>query len=510
MKEKLALEFHIIDKKDWNLWLSAVLLILLLTLSLLIYFLPDLLNLEHFWILKPDVLSRKLGFLGLLILLYSLYSLRKHLEIRRLRYELMEKKIEMGILSKRLDELSNLFEVVAGISASGDLSSIYYLVVKNVCASLKAESCSLMLVEENSDALFLFPIASWGINAELVRASRVKLGEGIAGWVVKEGKHLLLNSEEEVARFENVVEKVHPINSAICVPLILDGDVIGVLNINRFKREKFTEGDLKLAQIFAHDACIAIRNARLIEENKQRIVLKEKNRLLQSSLRRYVPEKMASQILNNPERYLKLGGEKKDITILFADIRGFTSFSEMNEAERVVEILNQVFTELTKVVFAHNGYIDKYMGDSLLAVYDIQYTGDNEVFMALKTAVEMQEVFRKISKEWKESDASKLGLGIGINSGEVVIGNIGSEELMDYTVIGDNVNIALLLQEQAQAGQILVTKSTFQRVWNQVEAQSLPLKTLRGRTGEIEVYEVLKIKEQGLENYIKRDLSAHI
>lgn len=161
----------------------------------------------------------------------------------------------------------------------------------------------------------------------------------------------------------------------------------------------------------------------------------------------------------------------------------------------MVEILNQIFTDLTKAVFANNGYIDKYMGDSMLALYDKQYTGGNEVLMAIKTALEMQEVFKKISKEWKESDASKLGLGIGINSGEVVIGNIGSEDLMDYTVIGDNVNIALLLQEEAMGGQILISKGTYQRVQNQVEAKSLPPRTLRGRTGEIEAYELVGLKE---------------
>jgi class 3 adenylate cyclase len=489
-------ELQMIEKKDWHLWLSAVLLILLLTFSLLIFFLPDLLNLNHIRVHDIDTLSRKLGFLGILILFYAAYSLRKHLEISRLRNEVMEKRIEMERMSLRLNELSSLFDVVSSISTHGDLSNIYSLIVKSVCTTLKADTCSLMLVEENEEFLFLFPVAAWGINAELVCSSKVKMGKGIAGWVVKEGKHLLLNSEEEIARFENVVEKVYPIASAICVPLILDGKVIGVLNINRLKgKEKFTEGDLKLTQIFGHDAAIAIKNARLMEENKQKIILEEKNRLLQGSLKHYVPEKIVSQILRDPEHFLKLGGEKKDLTILFADIRGFTSFAERNKAERVVEVLNQVFTELTKVIFAHNGFIDKYMGDSLLVLYDAYYTGGDEVFMALKTAVKMQEVFRNISTAWKETDASELGLGIGINSGEVVIGNIGSEEFMDYTVIGDNANIAQLLQEQAKAGQILMSKTTYLRVRDQIKARDLPFKTLRGRAGEIEVYEVLGIEE---------------
>jgi class 3 adenylate cyclase len=494
--ERELSEFQTLESKDWNLWLSAVFLILILTFSLIIFFLPDLIDLERIPIQNQFLLNRELGLLGILILFYSFYSLRRHQEIRRLRNQLMEKKVEVESLSQRLDELSSLFEVVAGISAHGELSNIYNLVVKNVCGTLKADTCSLMLVEENHDSLFIYPVAAWGVNAELVRACKVNVGEGIAGWVVREGKHLLLNGEDEIAQFKNVVKKVYPITSAICVPLVLDGKVIGVLNIDRFEgKENFTERDLKLAQIFVHDAAIAIKNAYLMEENKQKIILEEKNHLLQSFLGHYVPEKMATQILRDPKRYLKLGGEKKNLTILFADIRGFTSFAEKNEAERVVEVLNQIFTELTRVIFAHNGFIDKYMGDSLLVLYDPQYTGENDVFMALKTAVEMQETFKKMSDEWRESDASKLGLGVGINTGEVVIGNIGSEEFMDYTVIGDDVNIALLLQEQAKAGQILVSGSIYQRARNQIEARNLPSRTPRGRTGEIEVYEVLGIKE---------------
>jgi adenylate cyclase len=270
--------------------------------------------------------------------------------------------------------------------------------------------------------------------------------------------------------------------------------VTGVVNLNRYRgKEKFTERDLKLAQIFVHDAAVAIRSARLMEDSKQRMVLEEKNRLLFRFLSRYVPEKMALQILEDPGRYLTLGGERVDLTILFADIRGFTHFAATNEPEKVVETLNHIFTELTKVVFANSGYINKFIGDCLMSIYDKQYTGGNEVFMALKTAVEMQGVFKKIIEEQIHSNG--LGLGIGVNSGEVVIGNIGSEDLMDYTVIGDNVNIALLLEEQAKGGQILISRDTYQRIQDKIEAKRLPPQPLRGRAGEIEVYEMLGVKE---------------
>lgn len=480
------------EEKNWYLLLSALLLILLLTLSLLIYYVPNLLNLEFIPIQDPEALSRKLGVLGLLILVYTLYSLRKQQEIRRLRQQLVKKEIEMKTLSLRLIELSSLFEVISSINSHKDLGNILNLIVQHISPTLKADSCSLMLLDENLN--LILPIASCGLNAEQVCKAKIQLGDGIAGWVVKEGKPLLLNSEEDVARFIHVPSKINPIASALSVPLTLEGTVIGVLNINRFGgADKFTEGDLKLAQIFAHDAAVAVRSTRLMDESVQRSILEEKNRLLRKFLTRYVPEQVASKILDDPEHYLKLGGKRTDLTILFADIRGFTRFAERTEAEKVVEILNQVFTEFTQVVFAHNGYINKFIGDCLLALYDRQYTRGDEVMMALKTAEELQRVFRSILG--KRNDSNSMGLGIGINSGEVVIGNIGSEELMDYTVIGDNVNIASLLQEQAKSGQTLISNKTYQRVQNQIEAKKLPPLTLRGRTAEIEVYELVGIKE---------------
>ena len=490
--EKTSSELVELEKQDWNLRLSAILLIFLLTFSLLIFFLPDLLNVERINVLKPEELDRYLGFLGLLVLMYAVYSMRKHGEIKRLRYELMAKGMEVNKLSQVLNELRNIFELVATINIHGDLGKVFDLIVKDICAALKADSSSVMLIEENIDTLL--PKACRGINDELFSQSRVKLGEGIAGWVVEEGKPLLLNRDEDIKKFRNVPKKLQSISSAMCIPIIIDGKVTGVVNLNRYRgKEKFTERDLKLAQIFVHDAAVAIRSARLMEDSKQRMVLEEKNRLLFKFLSRYVPEKMASQILEDPERYLTLGGERVDLTILFADIRGFTHFAATNEPEKVVETLNHIFTELTKVVFANSGYINKFIGDCLMSIYDKQYTDGNEVFMALKTAVEMQGVFKKIIEEQIHSNG--LSLGIGVNSGEVVIGNIGSEDLMDYTVIGDNVNIALLLEEQAKGGQILISRDTYQRIQDKLEAKRLPPQPLRGRAGEIEVYEVLGVKK---------------
>lgn len=491
-QERTNKELEEIEKKDWILRLSAILLILLLTFSLTIFFLPDILQIDHISVIPPEILNRYLGFLGLLVLLYVLYTMRKHVEIKKLRYEVLEKGMEINKLSQVLSELRNIFELVATVNIHGDLGKVFDLIVKDIRQALRADSSSVMLLEENVD--ILLPKACRGINAELFSKTKIKLGEGIAGWVVEEGKPLLLNNEEEISKFKNVPKKVQPISSAMCIPIIIDGKVTGVVNLNRYAgKEKFSERDLKLAQIFVHDAAVAIRSAQLIEDSKQKMVLEEKNRILFKFLSRYVPEKVAYKIMEEPERYLTLGGSRVDLTILFADIRGFTYFASLNEPEKVVEILNNIFTEFTKVVFANNGYINKFIGDCLMAIYDRQYAGEQEVFMAVKTALEMQDIFKKTLH--KQIESNGLGLGIGINSGEVIIGNIGSEDLMEYTVIGDNVNIAFLLEEQAAGGQILISKNTYQKVQDKIVAKRLPSKNLRGRIGEMEIYEVLQIKD---------------
>ncbi len=214
--------------------------------------------------------------------------------------------------------------------------------------------------------------------------------------------------------------------------------------------------------------------------------LESRNRLLRQVLDGYVSEDVVDVLLTDPERYLKLGGEARKVTVLFADIRGFTRFTEEHTAPEVVETLNRVFRALSHVVFAHRGTFDKYLGDGLMAFYGAPIAGDDDARRAVETAIEMQLQFHELAEESGVA-MQGLGLGIGMHSGEAIVGNIGSDRVMDYTVVGDTVNIAKRLQEVALAGQTLVSQATLLMVPG-VAARRLEPLDLPGRQEPVLAY----------------------
>jgi adenylate cyclase len=258
----------------------------------------------------------------------------------------------------------------------------------------------------------------------------------------------------------------------------------------------FDEEDEKLRAIEAgaddfigkpYSSVVLLTRVRSLLNNKRfHDELEGRNRLLRQVLNRYVDSELAGVILTDPERHLKLGGETRFVTVLFADLRGFTRFTESHPANQVVETLNAIFTELTDVVFKHGGTFDKYLGDAVMAFYGAPFEQEDDVERALRTALEMRTRFQRLMGE-NSLAASLGGLGIGVHSGEVIVGNIGSERMMDYTVIGDNVVISRRLQEIARPGEILISEDTYHRVPRAQVSQQIS-QILPGRSGEVTIY----------------------
>lgn len=209
---------------------------------------------------------------------------------------------------------------------------------------------------------------------------------------------------------------------------------------------------------------------------------------------KYVTSQIVNEILNDPKK-LKLGGEKKEITIMFSDVRGFTSISEDLMPEEIVAILNKYLTSMSKIILKNRGTLDKFMGDGIMAFFGSPvYTCDHAQKTVL-TAIEMQSELSKLNEEWKKEGKPSLYMGIGINTGEAVVGNIGSDERMEYTAIGDNINLCFRLQSLAKAGQIIISKSTYDQTASMIEVNKLEPVMVKGRKKTIQIYEVIKLKE---------------
>jgi class 3 adenylate cyclase len=218
--------------------------------------------------------------------------------------------------------------------------------------------------------------------------------------------------------------------------------------------------------------------------------LQGRNQLLRQVLNRYVAADVADIILTDPEKHLKLGGVAQPITVLFMDIRGFTRFTEKHDAHQVVGALNRIFSVLTPLIFKHKGTFDKYMGDAILAFYGAPLALPDAPHHAARTALEMQAVFAELRGE-PGSDLYDLGLGIGLHSGEATVGNIGSETMMDYTVIGDTVNVAARLQQIAEGGEILISEKMQQLLGPGAQVENLGPRAIHGREEPVTVYRLV-------------------
>ncbi len=213
--------------------------------------------------------------------------------------------------------------------------------------------------------------------------------------------------------------------------------------------------------------------------------LERRNKLLNQVLTRYISQDIAETVLSDPEQYLKLGGETREVAILFADLRDFTPFSASHTAPQVVDSLNMIFNELVEIIFEYKGTFDKFMGDAIMAFFGAPIGGQDDVERAFRAALEMQQRFTRLKKN--SPNLAPLGLGIGVHFGEVIVGNIGSERMMDYTVVGDAVNVARRLQETARPGEILISAITGQLVPN-IELEIVGEYFLLGRVDPIVVY----------------------
>ena len=202
---------------------------------------------------------------------------------------------------------------------------------------------------------------------------------------------------------------------------------------------------------------------------------------------------------------LKLGGERKYVTALFSDARGFTSLSEKMSPEDVVRLMNVYLNLQATVIHQCGGIVDKFVGDEVMAIFE----GRGNEINAVRAAVEIQSYCRALNAARAASGEKQISIGIGLNSGEVVMGNMGSEDHMDYTVIGDNINIAARMCGIAQPGQVLVSKIIAEAIGDQATWKDLHPVMVKGKDQPIGIAEVVTVKG-GARRYMRKATDAHV
>jgi len=218
----------------------------------------------------------------------------------------------------------------------------------------------------------------------------------------------------------------------------------------------------------------------------------EERRIVKDMFARYLSSDIVQTLVDRPD-LVKPGGDKKMATILFADIRGYTSFSETKDPEYIIDVLNAYFSEAVEIIIKYKGYIDKFIGDAIMAAWGVPiFSEEDDALAAVECAVELQNLVDSKERNFFTGDASKLRVGIGMHTGPLIAGNLGSSRRMDYSVIGDTVNVAARLEGVAGPGQVIITQKTRDLIGDKFKVKALEPVQVKGKVKPLNIYNVVK------------------
>ncbi len=315
------------------------------------------------------------------------------------------------------------------------------------------------------------------------RSEPWRVPSAIARKVVKERVAVLLeNVPVDLAGDGTILH--HKVQSALCAPLLgSQGTMLGLIYLDNLgATHSFGEEDLEFLAAFSGMAAVSLENSRLIERARREAVVL-------SNFQRYFAPDLAEQIAAQ-EGSVQLGGSKRRVTVLFSDIRGFTSLSEAMSPDEIATLLTEYFTVMVEIVFEHGGTLDKFIGDAVMALWGAPIAHDDDPDRATRAAVAMQLALERLNDEWSRQGRPRLSVGIGISLGDVFAGNIGSDRRLEYTVIGDAVNTAARLCAEAGPGEILIAEPLFRELATPPPGENLEPLPLKGKAQAVAVYRV--------------------
>ena len=255
----------------------------------------------------------------------------------------------------------------------------------------------------------------------------------------------------------------------------------------------FYKNDIYIHTLYMVLVCITLSIAMIIFHY---VNVRAERVKINNAFRMYVAPEIVDDVAESGSYQLQLGGRNKDVAVLFVDIRGFTTMSENLAPEEVVEILNEYFGVITDAIFKNKGTLDKFIGDAAMAVFNSPFDLDDYVFRAVSTACDIARASETLGEKLMERFGKKVSYGIGVNCGQAIIGNIGSNFRMDYTAIGDTVNTAARLESNAKAGEILISEEVKNRLADRIETEDVGEIPLKGKHNKIFVYRVKSLKDQ--------------
>ncbi|HEX9930356.1 MAG TPA: adenylate/guanylate cyclase domain-containing protein [Pyrinomonadaceae bacterium] len=391
-------------------------------------------------------------------------------------------KGEMEDLRRKAQILGLLYEMSKTLGSVFDLKTLFAKATEIVFEVTPADRAVAMLANEKGE---LKPIASKTRDESLrVLTDRLPVSRTVTRKAMTDKMAILSQDARQDAQFsgsESIVSQ--GVRSTICAPLVAESGVHGVIYADRLDPfAAFSEDDLALISAIAAQTAVAVETARAHE----RLAREE---VARANYGRFLPPFVVQKLLENPESFT-LGGTNQLITVLFADIRGFSRIAERERPEKIVRLLNRFFSEMTEIVFAHGGTLDKYIGDEIMSLFGAPTVTPDDASNAVSAAIEMQKRLIELNVELKTDGFEQIGVGIGLHTGEAIVGYVGSERRSEYTAIGDTVNLASRLQANALAGQILLSGVTAQAVAGKYSLLPRTPITVKNRVQPVPLFEV--------------------
>lgn len=393
-------------------------------------------------------------------------------------------------VARRNRELESIKQIGSALASSTfDIKQVLNYTMDMIRLIMDVETGALYLVEDNA---LVFAV-SFNADSRKRHPVKLRLGQGIPGYVAARGESMMINESHGTALFMPAMKgnKDFPIRSALCVPMISQGRVIGVIEVLNKNDGDFVPGDQDLLQSIASSVSIAIENANLYKET---VAMAENERGIRRIFQKFVPKAVLEKILHGSSGSLEMAEELKTLTLLNIDIRGFSGLVKTLGPQKSVALLNAFFSSMGGIVFKHHGIVDKYLGDGFLAIFGAPVSSVADADNAVAAALEMQQSLDKMNANLYREMNTCLKIGISIHTGEVVVGNIGFEMKMDYTVIGDAVNDVFRLQDMLRPfpNGILLSENT-------LRATRVPVKYLEldQRLGQSKIYELRGFSQMG-------------
>jgi adenylate cyclase len=402
-------------------------------------------------------------------------------------------------LRRKANILALLYEMSKTLGSVFNLEAIFEKATEIIFSATPADRVVALLRDESVEAgpeddipLRVVALRVRDPKRE-AQAKQQPIGRTITRKVMRDRTALLSQDATADMEFANVHSIVSQgVRSTICAPLLVEANVHGAIYADRLDAfTAFTRDDLELVSAVAAQTAVAVENAR----SHERLAREE---VARANYGRFLPEYVVKQLLEHPESF-KLGGANQTITVLFADIRGFTRLSEHAPPEKVVQLLNKYFSAMTEVIFEHGGTLDKYIGDELMALFGAPTATPEDACNAVSAAIKMQRQMPEINAELQAAGLPQINIGIGLHTGEATVGYIGSERRSEYTAIGDTVNLASRLQSNSLAGQILISEATARAAADfSCPLSPHPAITVKNRVQPVPIFEVVWQLEESM------------